>query len=324
MAALAAAGEYYPPGPPMSSTHMTQRKFHWIEKLQVQLASAAALLIVYFWLYPLVRPWDPNAALSFLPYGGWAQFAMLVGIVWGLAAAAALLTTKSRPQGAMVATLIGAAGLSMRSPQMRTLLWLQGNDFTALFSKLIGETLLLAAVLAGAAAIIVAIRRAVGAAKPGLMWTDPLADAPKPELPRDQAIMRRFAGFALMLAISIILILVLLRTSDSGQVIFALLTANFLAVLAAQQSFPTRSSVSAWAGPMLIGILFYLLATFGAMAFPQGQQAGPNLWANVMLYACPLPIDWMTAGAGGGVLGYWISQRIREIKHIDKTEKDEH
>lgn len=297
---------------------MTQRKFHWLEKLQVQLASAAALFIVYFWLYPLVRPWDPNAALAFVPYGGLGQLAMLAGIVWALAAVAALLTTKSRPQGAMVAALIGAGGFCLRSPQMRTLLWLQGDGYAGLFFKLIGETVLLTVVLLGAAVIIAAVRRAVEAIQPAWMWSDPLLDAPQEKKSHRDRLFQALSCVGLMLALAIVLVIVLLRTADRGQIIFALLTANLLGMLAAHQVFPARSSVVAWVGPMLIGVLFYILAVVGALTH---SDAGANLWASVTLYANPLPIDWMTAGAGGGVLGYWISERIHELRHIERHEQ---
>jgi hypothetical protein len=41
----------------------------------------------------------------------------------------------------------------------------------------------------------------------------------------------------------------------------------------------------------------------------------------VQPYAYALPIDWMTVGEGGALLGYWVSQRIHEIRHFEKAQK---
>jgi hypothetical protein len=120
-----------------------------------------------------------------------------------------------------------------------------------------------------------------------------------------------------MLAMTAALVIILLRTSDRGQIIFALLVSNFLAMLLAHQFFPSPYSIIAWMAPMLIGVLFYCLAAMSSIHY------GVNAWTQVSPYAGALPIDWMTAGAGGGVLGHWISQRIHELRHFEKQEKGE-
>lgn len=317
-----------PPVPVEAAAGPTRgRKFHWLEKLQVQLASAVALGIVYFGLYRYFRPWDPDAAIAFLPYGSFAQLALLAGVVWGLAAVAALLTTHSRPEGAMVAALIGASGFALRSPPMRTLLWQQPDGYRGLFLQLVGETALLAVVMLVAVAIIAGVRRAIAAVKPEWVWQNPMAGAsPASKQPGGEG--RRTAGsstgrfvsdsaccMGLGLVVSVVLVLVLLRSPDRGQVIFSLLAANLLGVLVAHQVFPARTTVAAWLAPMLVGMAFYVLAAVSSI------HSGPNAWASVDLTATALPIDWMTAGAGGGVLGYWISERIHELKHFENQEK---
>lgn len=331
---------------------MSHQRFHWLEKLQVQLASAAAFGVVYFWLWRLLRPWDPEASLAFIPYGNAHQLLVLAGVVWALAAAAALVTTRSRPEGAMAAVLIGTAGFSLRSAPIRTLLWLQDDNFRGLFSRLLAETVLLAGVLIGSAVIIVIVRRIIRAARPGWVWQDPLANISEAERsaadkaksdqtgaklamepgPVNWIVIRggrqygrkltgaQYAAqgllcLAIMLAITVVLVLVLLRTSDRGQIVFALLAANFLAMLVAHQVFPSPYSMVAWLAPMLIGMLFYALAAVSAI------NSGVNAWSQVSPYAGVLPIDWMTAGAGGGVLGHWVSERIHELRHFEKHEK---
>ena len=38
------------------------------------------------------------------------------------------------------------------------------------------------------------------------------------------------------------------------------------------------------------------------------------------MYARVLPIDWLTFGIGGGLLGHWLSSRMHEAKHIEEKE----
>ena len=338
------------------------RRFHWVEKLQVQIASAAALAAVYFWLYKAFRPWDGDAAIAFLPYGAWAQLGLLAVTVWGLAAVAALLTTHARPEGALIATLIGVCGLSLRSPQMRTLVWQYPEGTRGMFLQLVGETALLVVVLVVALVVIAMFRSLVASINPSWVRRDVWATMTAEDMGEVRAegrarVFRRFlklffgaivtvvekleeksgrpvgegervgakdrpfadaaSCMGLSLVASVVLVLVLLQSADRGQIIFALLAANLLGMLIAHQVFPARSLVVAWLAPMLMGMAFYVLAAVGAL------HDGANAWAHVSpIAALALPIDWMTAGAGGGVVGFWISQRIHELKHLEKQEKE--
>ena len=60
--------------------------------------------------------------------------------------------------------------------------------------------------------------------------------------------------------------------------------------------------------------LLYTLAAAAA-----GSQ--PDAWARVNDYSRALPVDWLTAGSGGAVLGYWISERLHEMKYIERHQE---
>lgn len=98
-----------------------------------------------------------------------------------------------------------------------------------------------------------------------------------------------------------------------GQVLFSLFAGFCLAGILAHQKFPTNVFFAAWLAPVLTAVIFYLLATFTSASPTEGSAA------QIHFYARALPIDWMTAGGAGALLGYWLSERIHELKHLEKA-----
>jgi len=110
---------------------------------------------------------------------------------------------------------------------------------------------------------------------------------------------------------SSILLMLLMQSAERGQIIFALFASFLLATIIAHQQFATRFSVAAWSAPLITGIVFYMLAIAAS------GDVEANVWTRVQLFARALPIDWMTAGGAGAVLGYWISERVHELRHLE-------
>ena len=344
-------------------TRMKHERHHWLEKLQVEFAGAGALALTFFVIGPMRGWWDPQWPTTFIStgsFGGLLGFALLV---WALAAACAALTISSRPEGALFATLVGAAGISMHSAPIRALFWSHEPSLAGVFVQLIGELFVLSVVVVGAMHIIHQVRALMARLCPNWMWKGRITaenvvvdsaavlDAKK----RDRKTVRRFEmetyfgilgrilgpegmpiispgqeaksrKAALVCTISClaatmlygsIMLMLLMRSTHRGQIIFALFASFLLATLIAHQQFATRVSVVAWGSALLTGILFYMLA------MASSGRVGPNVWIKVQLFARALPIDWMTAGGAGGVLGYWISERIHELRHIERHAENE-
>ncbi|HAU38095.1 MAG TPA: hypothetical protein DCX07_10325 [Phycisphaerales bacterium] len=329
---------------------MDHSRFHWLEKLQVQLATAAALIVVYFTVWPLVRPWDPHGPVTFLAGGGYAQLAAFAAVVWALAAACAVLTTRARPEGSLLAAVVGAGGISLRSPQVRSLLWREGDHLRVLFAQFLVEVLLLAAVLVGAIVIVSVVRIVVARVRPQWMWRSPLsrrkADrgaSPGQSLLEAFPVLRLFLvaptlregqkdaagalprggrdrralnlprlGLTLLVneVLAIALILMLLRSGERGQILFALFAAFAVSAFAAQQLYPTRLGIAVWACPMLTALLFYAYGAFTSI------DSSPNAWSDVPYFLRALPVDWLTAGVGGALAGSWGSVRVHEFRHL--------
>lgn len=334
---------------------MHHRHIHLLEKLQVQLAAVSALAVVYFAVWPILRPWDPQGPVTFLPGDHFPDLATFAGVLWALAAACAVATISSRPEGALLAALIGAAGVSLRSESIRGLLWTWPGSFSSLFLELMVEVLLLFVILLVAAIIISAVRRAIASINPKLVWKDrlsellqeqpgPKAKAKGPEfsgpietyfLPRllrllgatgkaggpstrfisPLALVRCIACLVLGVIIALALLLLLMRSGDRGQILFALVASFFLAALVAHQVFPAPYGLVAWLTPAVAAMALYALAAASSIG------GGPQAWMDIKPYAQALPVDWLTAGAGGALIGYWISERTYESRLLEQREE---
>jgi len=334
---------------------MNQRRIHWFEKFQVQLATAAVLAATYFALWPLLRNCDPQEPLTFLADGADRTLTLAIAF-WAIACICAAGTAGGRPEGAMVAALIGLGGLSLRSPPMRALLWAHMNSAAALYGTLILEILLLACVVAVAEVTVGLTRRLTGLVAPGWKWRDPSAKLsdkqreelgevplggkpvqggllldvllavfsrpmrrqPSPAHATPRSWMVKAASFlALATVIATVLSLLLMRSSDRGQILFALLVSFFLGSLVSHQKFPCGLSALCWIMPVVVGVCFYALGAASSMG------PGPQGWIEVGYYARALPIDWITAGGGGAMLGYWASSRIHQMRRIERQEQTE-
>jgi hypothetical protein len=293
-----------------------KHRMHGLEKAQVQIASAAALAAVYFGLAPAVAPADPLLPITFLPGGGAMRLLWTVGGLCALSAGCAAIAFSSRKEGALLAVLIGAGGLSLRSPAIRTLLMAAGADTGRLYFSLLAEVLLLWCGLALAVLVIDLAQGAMGRLLPGWAWKGPVP--PRGRDPKAAATARAMESItcaALGLIVSVILLRVLLQSSDRGQIIFALAASSAIGVLIAHQVFPARHGIAAWGVPVLTAAAFYLMSAFARVA------PTPVGWAGVRLDGMPLPIDWLSAGGGGAVLGYWISCRLHELRALEREEK---
>lgn len=306
------------------SRAMSPRQSHWLEKFTVQAAIVATLAAGYFLLYPFVRPSDSQTAVAFLAVGGAGRVA---GFAIGLlifAAASALLTVSARPCGTILVAVLGTGAVAMRSPEFSTLLWLRQDNFGALFRLLIAETVLLGALLFVAVMVIRQARALAGRLTPRLAW-HPSGSPKSPERPRDASRLaaglgpwgRSFLSAALTLLVGLAAVAVLLQSAHRGQVLFALLASFAVAAWLANRLLPAPHVEAYLLAPLVAAVLFYALASVASY----GSQ--PEAWANVPLYARALPIDWLTAGCGGAMLGCWIGQRMEDAKLLDQAEEQQ-
>ncbi len=334
---------------------MKHRKLHWLEKVQVQLATLVGVVIVYALFASAFRPVDPYLPIVFLPGGNYSQIGVLAVLLWVLAGVCAIATLTSRPEGSLLAALFAVGGVSLRSPSLKTLLWAKQGELGGLFSQFAIEMIIMSVLLVGAVIVIAFVRQLGKKLAPGVMWRDPLTEftdqhangqdepgyllhgwlkydpiglaallaiyfmgrksAHKADSARaSEAIRRLVMCLAASLLFALILVSLLMRSQARGQVIFAVLAGTFLAVLIAHQLFPTPFSVVAWLTPLLTGIILYAFSAYTSSSVQP---------VDVPLYANALPIDWLTVGGGGAMLGFWVSSRIFEARHFEKYEAEQ-
>lgn len=317
-----------------------------IEKLRVQFATAVGLAAVYFFLWQALVSRDPLWPITFIAEGNLANLAVFTAILLGLAIFTSLLTLGLRPAGPLLAALIGTGALSLRCPPARTLLWAHHDNLAGLFTGMIVEILLLTASVAMTALVISTIRYAAGRINPKWRWpgekvepaeeplrTDWIGELFAPEVisvisllgesknntSRRQAASRMLAKslYCLLtgLVIANVMVLVVMQSPLRGQIIFALMISFFIAALAAYRTFSVSSCVPAVAMALVSAVVMYALAAFMSI------NGTTNAWMNVPIFARALPIDYLTAGGGGAVLGYWVNCRINQAKVAEQRKQ---
>jgi len=304
-------------------SHETQR---WLEKAQVQAAGAAALAAGWFLAWPLLRPWDPHGALAFLPYGDLARFAAFAGVAWALAAGCAVLTVSGRFEGALLATLAGLAGLGLRSGPMAYLLWRPAAEHRMgrTFTLLAAETIAMAAVLVGAMVVITLVRAGAGRLVP--KWAFSPRARPSGAEGTGGAWASAASNFGgcvvIETAVAVIVLAVTFRSSDPGQIAFALVVSFLAGGFIAHQTFPIRSVIPFWVAPLLLGVVVLALGGWSSGADGPGWYEALRVATGRPLRAA-LPVHWLGLGCGGAIAGVWISQRMRDVAGAARTVEPE-
>ena len=85
---------------PDRNDKMTPHFKHWLAKTQVEVTAAAGMAAMWFLAWPMLRPWDGDGALVFVPSGAYASLGVFAGIVLLVAVVCAVLTLGARPEGA--------------------------------------------------------------------------------------------------------------------------------------------------------------------------------------------------------------------------------
>ncbi len=299
---------------------MSHHKRHLLEKVQVQVAAAAALAVVYFLIAPALGPWELGGATAFVPMGDYGRLAVFAVVVWAISAGCAALTLSARREGALLATLVAVAGFSFASGPMRMLLWRREGDFARLFALLSAEVLALAAIVLVAMVVIALVRAGLHRLAPKLAWKYPSPAANSADNQTGKTQVMYAAGAVIMeLAVAMLMLIITFRSTDRGQIAFALAASFFVAALAAHQTFPIRTVVPVWFGPILMAVLVFALGWVGAGG---GSGLGPA-WQSALMAArnlplrAALPIDWMSFGASGAVAGFWLSSRMKEARPVN-------
>jgi len=305
---------------------MIPERIHWLEKLQVQVAVVAGAGAVFLHFWRCARPADPLGPATFLPTGSTGGLLGAAVIFLALAALCGLVTVTSRPEGALAAALLGLGGLSLRSPSMEVLLRQWEGSFRGAYTKMGIELLLFAGLVLVGLVLTVLARRIVAAVRPQWLWHDlregldeknakkHAGESHGKKGDRRETLLRCLGCLALAAAISGALVFVLTQSALRGQIVFAVLASFVVGVAIAHQFLPAPCGMVAWVLPVIVGIAYYILGTV---------WVGQGGWMDVRAASQALPIDWIAAGGGGAMLGYWFSARVHETRVLEQEEEAE-
>lgn len=325
---------------------MSHNRILEYEKLRVMLSSTALMLFVY-WLVAdmFTHTVDPMAPLVFIPMGAGFKLAMFAALAVVFILVALSVMTGTRPTGAMAIALIGLGGIALHSEPALLLLGTWNGSAGTLYSSMLIEVLVLALSLLVAEAVGMHLRDRLSAVVPALNWSG-LADsvpetayehycddAPSPcPFPRQEACLRLLARhlgigtgtdtrevdgyravkgrvclthFVLCAVSGLIFSAVLMRTDERGQILFSLFAGYTAASLLAYHFFPSGCPASSWGGAVIGACVIYLAASLGE---------GGSVWVEIAPITETLPLDWITAGCGGALLGSWIGARTADYR----------
>ena len=209
-----------------------------------------------------------------------------------------------RFEAGLATAAIGLLALSLRGGPLRyTLMYSSGPQ---VFVTLAIELAILYAILGVGWSVVWILRNS------GYLHDDPFRDGVADV--DDEPVTQKFAALATQVVVMATLMMFLCETDEKPQVLASVGVSAFLATLAAHSLFPTRPSMWYWIGPLIVGVVGYLLAFSGSSNTWMIGQVGSNFAPEL---ARPLPLDYVGAGSAGAIIGYWTSRRWQRTREAD-------
>jgi hypothetical protein len=109
----------------------------------------------------------------------------------------------------------------------------------------------------------------------------------------------------------LVLASLLMRSAQRGQILFALFIGYMLAAILAYHFFPVSRPYVAWVVPLITAVVLYVIASMG-----RRDTDSVSIAAMASLYKT-LPLDWLTAGCSGALLGAWVGRRMRDFRIME-------
>lgn len=232
---------------------------------------------------------------------------LLTGVVLFLATTIATAIAGSvRFDAGLFGAAVGLAALSARGGPMRYVTQAAGGP--NVFYAMAAELLILAAMLGLAWFGLWLLYRQ------GRLTGDALRDGLKDQ---PHSMTDRLLALGTQAGATAVLVLLLARTDEKKQVLAAVCAASFLATLLAYTVSPARPSVWFWAGPVVVGVIGYLAASFAWDSTPTAAWKSGQLGGLLAPLARPLPLDYASLGTAGAIMGYWTSRQWQRAKELE-------
>jgi len=207
----------------------------------------------------------------------------------------------------LFAATAGLAALSLRGGSIENVIY-EGGGASSIYFTLALETAILAALVAGVWAMLLAMGRSP------VFGLTLLPDASGETSEKPAPTLNDCLSAAFINAMAFAFLMLLLCRSDAKyQCLAAVGMASIISAFGVHNMFSVRPSWIFWYGPLAVGIIGYLIA--GCSNCP-GIEIGHPVGMFAAL-ARPLPLDYASVGVAGSIMGYWMS------RHADKTEETE-
>jgi hypothetical protein len=211
-----------------------------------------------------------------------------------------------RFEAGLATAAIGLLALTMRGGPMRyTLFYGTGPQ---VFLTLTAELMILYAILGIGWGVVWLLRNN------GWLRDDPFRDGVADV---NEPMSQKLSALATQAIVMALIMMLLCKTDRKPQVLASVFLGSFLATLAAHSLFPARPSMWYWVGPLIVGVVGYLMAFSGSsntwIIGWIGGKFAPEL-------ARPLPLDYVGAGPAGAIIGYWTSRRWQRNREAEAND----
>jgi hypothetical protein len=239
-------------------------------------------------------PVAPGRGGALLQHTNWP---IAIGIAWLVilagSAFSAIVTSRIHYEGGLFCACVGLALLSIRLGPMRFVLF-DSTTGPKIYLLLALELLLLFVAIALTWLFLRLLTR--------MSWLP--SEAHFDDSQSDEALDQKVLALTAQVVVTVIIVLLLARTDEKVQVLAAAFFGSYLAALAAHHFVPTTPSIWYWLGPLVVGLLGYVLQYFTATDWMIGDARG--FFAPL---ARPMPLDYASLGTAGSLLGYWTSRK---------------
>ncbi len=279
---------------------------------QVLLAAGVSALL-FWWLGDLIRfPHDGpfDASLFHQPLAV-AKILLVATVLWLLVAIGTLVAGRVRYDAGWGAAVVGLLALRWRGGSS---FYTYDDRAAGVFATMTVELVVLA-LLAGIAWVALHWLRERGSQTPGikriLELPDPnarLDDRKATKEPLDQKLL----ALAISTGVCGVTVTLLARTQNETQVAFAVGIGGWLGAVVAHGFISTRPGPWFWAGPILAGLIGYIVAWFTTPSdfLAVGEPGGP-----LAALARPMPLDWIAAGVPMALVGY-VRSRTKQLQNL--------
>ena len=260
--------------------------------IALAIAAAVACLIFAlaseFFQLPVLPGYDGSIICQPSPVSAFVvvAVALVVATLAGTALAGAVMF-----EAGLLAAASGLMALSLRCGNMQSVLFEAGGNQTV-FVLLAVELVIFSIFLGAMWRMVWRIGRAVHG---------------RPSVPsaKVSGLLNNLTAAITQIIATGTIMFFLCQSEAKYQALVSVGLASWLGAMIAYKFAPVRPSIWYWTGPLLVGLIGYVLAAMGQDSnLDIGSPAG-----TFAALARPLPLDYASLGPAGAILGYWMMRK---------------